>query len=386
MMVIKKNKMNKIKFLTILFIAALFLVSCFDETFEFELPEEGSIVDVNPPNPLFAVAQSTEDWKTITVSNLSTESLYYEWDLGDGTFKTTDSPWFTHTYDTNDSANYTISLLASDDSGNSKTYEYELELNKILSASFEVEQSNANISGNWQEISLINTSVSADSYFWDFGDGNSSTNKEPNYTYITDEEQTYIITLTVKDVDGNEEVTSNTFTLVKPKDYLLPEVVEGDFELGESETGGIDSRTYWGKEGLLRKEPAIIDMVETSTLQISSNAISGNYSAKLPDDDSRLGYQELELTENINYRITYNYRFKAANSEGVLRMAIVKELTSFDDIETNTIESIIYEASSDDVVSSSLEFNSGDNTTLAIIFYNESAEVNVDDIVLEGLD
>ncbi|WP_347172566.1 DUF4886 domain-containing protein [Polaribacter uvawellassae] len=64
------------------------------------------------------------------------------------------------------------------------------------------------------EVTFSNTTEFADSYVWDFGDGKTSTDKNPKHTYSTD--GSYIITLTVnrcdKTVIKNQTITLKTLS------------------------------------------------------------------------------------------------------------------------------------------------------------------------------
>jgi PKD repeat protein len=54
-------------------------------------------------------------------------------------------------------------------------------------------------------VTFTNTSTGADSYLWDFGDGNSSTEESPVHTYSAD--GSYNVTLTASNADGDTPVT-----------------------------------------------------------------------------------------------------------------------------------------------------------------------------------
>lgn len=377
-------------------IATFFLVSCLD-TFEFELPEENSITDENEPNSQFTVVQrDLTSWKTITINNLSTEATSYFWDFGDGVTSTTDDASFDYTYNTDETTEYVISLTATDGSGASDTFTFTIIVSEFVVPSFEITQSDAGLEGVWQTIFLSNTSSGAISYLWDFGDGTTSTEFEPEHTYSTNEETSYSISLTATNVNGDSEISTRVFTLEKPKSYLIPTIADGGFELGDNddykdENGNPvddpvgDSRDSW---------EANFDRVagKTSTMQISSDAFEGAFAGKFPDSGERYGYQEITISRGINYRLKYSYDFKRNNTTvGFLNVRIVNPMATWTDKDD------FYAANAHE----ELGVNSGyvpgildfivpgveeDSITVGILIYNDVDEAFIDSITLEGLD
>ncbi len=70
---------------------------------------------------------------------------------------------------------------------------------------------------NFLEVSFSNFSQRADSYSWNFGDGNTSTEESPTHTYAAAGE--YTVTLTAFGAENDSE-KSETFTLSNPNDAL----------------------------------------------------------------------------------------------------------------------------------------------------------------------
>jgi len=58
---------------------------------------------------------------------------------------------------------------------------------------------------------FTNTSRSATSYMWDFGDGGSSTMENPTYTYTSEGE--FTVTLTARDDNGNTDVATEVVVI-----------------------------------------------------------------------------------------------------------------------------------------------------------------------------
>ena len=109
----------------------------------------------------------------------------YSWDFGDGTTSTKANP--THTY--SNTGTFQVKLIAngSNNCADTQTYQVTIRCNKV--AGF-------GIQGNgFQRKFSPNGNTS--SYFWDFGDGSTSTKRNPTHTYS--DTGTYQVTLIVKD-------------------------------------------------------------------------------------------------------------------------------------------------------------------------------------------
>lgn len=134
---------------------------------------------------------------SLSITNNSSQATDYLWTLtGPETLTSTDeSPTFELTMP----GLYSIVLNASNTLGMEETT--MIDVIEVLSqpiASFTT-QSNAT------EISFTNTSLYADSYLWDFGDGNTDTDENPIHTYNT--EGVYTVTLTATGDCGQVTIT-----------------------------------------------------------------------------------------------------------------------------------------------------------------------------------
>jgi len=78
-------------------------------------------------------------------------------------------------------------------------------------ASFQFEVSEA----NFLEVTFTNYSQNATSYMWDFGDGNTSTDKDPVHAYA--EADTYTVVLTATNSSGSHEFSANVI-ITDPND------------------------------------------------------------------------------------------------------------------------------------------------------------------------
>ena len=111
-----KVKMFKItKLLLATLIVASFVVSCVgDELFRDELAGSNSKVDEVFPEANFSYASSSEDFKEVKFTNLSTEAITFAWDFGDGNTSSEDDPTFVFTAG---EGTYPVSLTATDGNG-----------------------------------------------------------------------------------------------------------------------------------------------------------------------------------------------------------------------------------------------------------------------------
>ncbi|MEM6342586.1 MAG: PKD domain-containing protein [Bacteroidota bacterium] len=155
-----------------------------------------SITDV--ANVSFNGSPRTACAAPITVSFNSTVapagSYTYLWDFGDGSTSSAPNPNHTYTVD----GDYTVSLTITDVNGCSETVsvdDYILINNP--NADF-TSLSNSVCTG--RPVSFINNSSGADSYTWNFGDGNTSTQTNPTHTYSTP--GTYSVSLTANNSAG----------------------------------------------------------------------------------------------------------------------------------------------------------------------------------------
>lgn len=111
----------------------------------------------------------------ITFNDLSTFGTSWMWDFGDGNTSTQQSP--THTYAS--TGIYTVCLITTNACGNdTNCANVEVTCNLPNSVFFWNVQ-NLNVA-------FANQTNNATTYFWDFGDGNTSTQQNPTHTYNSD--------------------------------------------------------------------------------------------------------------------------------------------------------------------------------------------------------
>lgn len=100
-------------------------------------------------------------------------------------------------------------LLSAETIDKTDTDEYSLA--SVVKASFEIDNED-NILFENDDLLLTNNSISAVSYHWDFGNGDSSTEAQPAYKYKI--HGNYPVTLTVTDSYGNTHQVSHEITVL----------------------------------------------------------------------------------------------------------------------------------------------------------------------------
>jgi PKD repeat protein len=145
------------------------------------------------------------------------------WDFGDGNIGTT-GPTVSHTYDF--PGMYTVTLIASNIIEGSRT------VTKVdyITASFPIPVASFTLSPvtGFEPLTVTFTDTSTgfpQSWFWDFGDGNTSTAQNPIHIYSTP--GTYTITLTVMNPSGSSTSLPATVAVV-PAPNLVADFITGN--------------------------------------------------------------------------------------------------------------------------------------------------------------
>lgn len=128
---------------------------------------------------------------------------------------------------------------------------------------------------------FTNESTAADSFLWDFGDGNTSTGTDPSNTYLTP--GSYTVTLTAESTDGDYSSSSVIKVNSIPWGYQLIIYVDSANGL-DTNTGAIDSPYLTLSKALEDIKPGGLIVLQT-----------GTYTGSSP----------LEITKNVSIQAAY---------------------------------------------------------------------------------
>ena len=146
---------------------------------------------------------------TVTFTNTSTGATTYVWNLGDGTVLTDPDP--THTY--TEIGTYTVTLTATGPGGSDT-----LTRTNYITVTFPPPVANFTatepLSGSTPLVITFTGNISGvvDSYLWNFGDGETSTETQPVHIY--NQAGIYTVTLAVTGPGGSDTLTRTNYITV----------------------------------------------------------------------------------------------------------------------------------------------------------------------------
>lgn len=220
------------------------------------------------PNP--ACLNEPTDFSGSSGANIAS----WEWDFGDG-FNATGQN-VTHAYD--QAGDFSVLLTVTDNNGCSNSLAKTVTVNPLPNANFQ--HSSPTCLGDSTQFTDFSTTPNGyiDTWVWDFGDGNSSTVNfpdDPNVEHLYDIAGTYLVTLTVTDVDGcidsisrEVEVVENPTANFTYSEACLGEVVQFT-DLSSLNGGSEIVNWYWNFD-----DP-VTGVNNTSNLQNPTHVFSG---------------------------------------------------------------------------------------------------------------
>ncbi|MDT0540188.1 PKD domain-containing protein [Croceitalea sp. P059] len=196
------------------------------DDFTIDIGAEGAV----PPSVGFSSEQSEVNFLEYTFTNSSTGATAYEWDFGDGNMSTEESP--THVYA--EAAEYTVTLVATNESNLSNTLEQTINILAPVTAGFTYEVD----PDDYRTVNFMDASIDAVELLWEFGDGFQFTGMDPSHTY--DEDGIYTVSLTATSITGNTDV--ETAEIVISEGFVV-QVLNGTFDEFTVNTG--DNADAW---------------------------------------------------------------------------------------------------------------------------------------------
>ncbi len=156
----------------------------------------------------------------VVFTNTSTGAIAYAWDFGDGSTSTAASP--THTFLNNGTVDsiYTVSLIASTAFGCSDTAVVDITVAPPVAAQF-VHDGVPGCAP--MDVAFTNLSTGANSYFWDFDDGSTSTMTSPSHTFVNTTLflETHDVMLIAYSPAGCVDTTLQTITVYPEADFTF---------------------------------------------------------------------------------------------------------------------------------------------------------------------
>ena len=163
-------------------------------------------VVINPPLPQPEFYGSGTGCRPLTVqfTDSSTYVDSYFWEFGDGGTSTISNPLYTYYV----AGTYSVTLTVTGPGGTSSiTHIDSVDVFEKANAFFQLAPTSVYVPG--EPVLFYNLSSFADSYYWEFGDGGTSTDEHPEYFYST--AGTYDVTLIANNANNCPD------TIVVPK-------------------------------------------------------------------------------------------------------------------------------------------------------------------------
>jgi len=187
-----------------------------DDTDNDEIPDDN---DVNPPVAAFSMSTTSEQAPlNVVFTDKSTDATSWSWSFGDGSTSAEKNP--KHTY--SEAGNYNVVLTVKNEQGSSsKTQKVIVQSEPTPEKILPVADFDADTTSGSAPLSVQFTDLSqnANGWDWNFGDGATSTEQSPAYTYGSAGNYTVVLTannengsslkslnITVEEEPGQEEI------------------------------------------------------------------------------------------------------------------------------------------------------------------------------------
>lgn len=180
----------------------------------------------------------------------------------------------------------------------------------LPSADFGFSQSDA---VDFRIVSFSNQSASATDVEWDFGTGDTSTDKDPLYTYEAGE-GVYTVTMTVSDKNGVSDAVTRDIEIIRPEvpDAIIPAIINGDFTAEQEGwkfpnfSSGTTSPFNASSDG----SSIDYDGTDTGTKTAGAKWTKGTSAEDYVSDKTRYAYQAIKVSANTEYILEFEYAIK----------------------------------------------------------------------------
>ncbi|MFC2114212.1 PKD domain-containing protein [Bacteroidota bacterium] len=244
---------------------------------------EFTISDSLVPKPI-ALFDYTINGYQVSFKNLSQNALYYHWDFGNGDTSNLKEP----VYEFKKDGEYDVSLTAYGASSKNQTLSKTISIANQPIADF-------TFSTNELEVEFQNTSINADSLFWDFGNGDTSKDSIPAITYQM--EGTFAVKLYAINKFGMDSIVKEVYVTTLPVadfDYK----VEYDKVLFTDKSKNTDSVIWYFENN----DSSLLHNPVRSYSQV------GNYEVSLLAFNA-IGCDTITKTIEINFKPTADFTY-----------------------------------------------------------------------------
>lgn len=262
--------------------------------------------------------------QSVEFTNLSNNADSYSWNFGDGGTSSAENP--SHTYSS--PGRFTVSLTATNDCGSdTETKDYYVVVRANPVADFYTYEYTF---CTGRPVAFNDDSQDATTWYWDFGDGATSTEQYPYHTYTTP--GTYTISLTVSNVCGEDTETKENYLTIAPtpiadfktdgtqfcenapvefdNQSLYGDSYLWDFGDGNTSTDPNPTHTYTAAGTYTVSLIATNDCGDDTETKVDYIVVVGTPVADFTvDNRSICTGSEVTFTDNSYYALTWNWDF-----------------------------------------------------------------------------
>jgi|GEM_PF-1426940 len=267
--------------------------------------------------------------ETVQFTSLSTDEdgtiVAYQWNFGDGGTSSQNNPQ--HRYNINEPAVFTVQLTVTDNDGKTAAAAKEITVgdidNQPPTADFSFTPENPLVGDTIQFLSLsTDDDGTIEQFYWNFGDGFTSTEENPGHTYDIDGPASFPVKLEVTDNSGKKASVTKLVTFTEaenqaptaafsfsPQDPNTGEIIYFN-AAASSDTDGVIVQYRWdfgnGYTGTGETPEHTYYVTETTTFTVTLTVI---------DDKGAEGVVSADVTVSVeeNQPPTADFSFSPTN-------------------------------------------------------------------------